>query len=270
MFQKFVLTLLMLIPPVFSQAKGINFRNITLEEAQTLAGKENKLVFVDCYTPTCGPCKFMAKNIFPMDSCGTFMNPKFVSVMKDLAADENIYIAERFNVQIYPSFLILRPDGSLYAKIEGGAVKNAAKFISRVENALALGAMDDRYASGERGIEFLNTYVEALQRPAPKKAQKIISDYILTLSVDDMANEKNLAFMTKLNDAECEGYRHMIKNRRKVASKIGKERFGAVLGTIYKSYSTRRKMMGQTPSEKAIALQKKLHSEGFLHFDTNN
>ena len=38
-------------------ADGIVFHDMTLPEAQAKAKEEGKLVFVDCYTPWCGPCK---------------------------------------------------------------------------------------------------------------------------------------------------------------------------------------------------------------------
>ncbi len=157
---KFISSLLLLFSLSGVQAEGIRFRDMSLPEAQVAAGKEGKLVFVDCYTPSCGPCKFMARHIFPMDSCGEYMNPRFVSVMKDLEAEGNTYIAKKYNVRIYPTFLILRTDGSLYAKLEGGAVKYAGKFLNRVDGALALGEMEERYTAGDRGVDLLTAYVD--------------------------------------------------------------------------------------------------------------
>lgn len=261
---KFISTLLLLFSLSGVQAEGIQFRDMSLPEAQVAAGKEGKLVFVDCYTPSCGPCKFMARHIFPMDSCGEYMNPRFVSVMKDLEAEGNTYIAKKYNVHIYPTFLILRTDGSLYAKLEGGAVKYAGKFLNRVDGALALGEMEERYTAGDRGVDLLTAYVDALMHPAPMKARSIINDYVVTLSVDDMACDANLELIKRLGDAECDGYIHMVDNRAGVASKIGKKRFGSVLDAIYVSYSRRLKMMGRSPSEKAVALREQLRSEGYI------
>ncbi len=68
----------------------------------------------------------------------------------------------------------------------------------------------------------------------------------------------------RLGDAECDGYIHMVDNRAGVASKIGKKRFGSVLDAIYVSYSRRLKMMGRSPSEKAVALREQLRSEGYI------
>ncbi len=49
---KFISTLLLLFSLSGVQAEGIQFRDMSLPEAQVAAGKEGKLVFVDCYTPS--------------------------------------------------------------------------------------------------------------------------------------------------------------------------------------------------------------------------
>ena len=36
---------------------GVNFEQLTFDEALSKAKAENKLVFMDCYTTWCAPCK---------------------------------------------------------------------------------------------------------------------------------------------------------------------------------------------------------------------
>ncbi len=67
-----------------SAQDGVNFRDITLEEALRQAKAENKLVFMDCYTSWCGPCKNMTEKIFPQKAAGDYFNPRFVCVKYDL------------------------------------------------------------------------------------------------------------------------------------------------------------------------------------------
>lgn len=55
-----------------------NFRNITVDEAIELSKKENKLIFIDFYTDWCGPCKMMAKNVFPQKHVGDYFNANFI------------------------------------------------------------------------------------------------------------------------------------------------------------------------------------------------
>lgn len=45
--------------------EGVNFRKLTFTEALAQAKQENKLVFMDCYTSWCGPCKNMTEKVFP-------------------------------------------------------------------------------------------------------------------------------------------------------------------------------------------------------------
>src|SRR5215831_9330297 len=60
--------------------KGVHFEdNLSWSAIQAKARAENKFIFVDCYTSWCGPCKYMAKNIFPQQEAGDFFNDKFIS-----------------------------------------------------------------------------------------------------------------------------------------------------------------------------------------------
>ena len=38
---------------------GVNFQDLTFEQAVEKAAKMRKQIFVDCYTSWCGPCKYM-------------------------------------------------------------------------------------------------------------------------------------------------------------------------------------------------------------------
>ena len=55
-------------------AQGVEFRDLTFGQALEQARTENKLVFMDCYTSWCGPCKNMLKNVFTLPEAGEFMN----------------------------------------------------------------------------------------------------------------------------------------------------------------------------------------------------
>lgn len=70
-----ILTAILLIASftVFSQ-KGVNFEDLTFNEALAKAKAENKLVFMDCCTRWCGACIQIAKNLFPLESVGKLLN----------------------------------------------------------------------------------------------------------------------------------------------------------------------------------------------------
>ena len=145
---------------------GVNFEHLSFKEALDKAQAENKLVFVDCYTSWCGPCRNMTEHIFPQEKVGDYFNSKFVCVKYDMEKGEGPELGKRFGVRAYPTFLVLRTDGTLVHKLVGG--RDADGIIRGVEEAFdaskASGAMEASYQAGERGKEFLLKYLKTLIR----------------------------------------------------------------------------------------------------------
>src|SRR5580704_15785264 len=126
--KKFVLTILAICFYLVSSAQdlGIQFvRGMSWQQIRAKAKKEHKFIFMDCYTTWCGPCKYMAKNIFPLKETGDAVNAKFISVSVQLDtskhdsdttkgwyADAHI-IATKYKVNAYPTYLFFNPKGEL-------------------------------------------------------------------------------------------------------------------------------------------------------------
>ena len=93
-------------------AQGMVFEpeGTTLEQAAAKAKAENKLVFMDCYTQWCGPCKKMAKDVFTQEMVGAYMNPKFVNIKVDMESDYGTPLAKKLQITAYPTFVIFNGD----------------------------------------------------------------------------------------------------------------------------------------------------------------
>jgi len=116
-----------------TQDDGITFSHIDFKAAKALAKKENKLIFIDAYTTWCGPCKLMSKTVFKEKAVGDYYNEHFVSLKVDMETAEGLFLGKRYNVTGYPTFLYLKPDGSLLKKTMGAT--NSAKFIGYAKAA---------------------------------------------------------------------------------------------------------------------------------------
>lgn len=115
---------------------GTNFEDITFEEALQKAKKRNKPLFVDCYTKSCGPCRWMAQNIFPQKICGDYFNPNYVCIKKDMEVDDGLDIARRYKVMMYPTYLVINPDGSLLCEMLFGRVSDPNLLVEKVKEAV--------------------------------------------------------------------------------------------------------------------------------------
>lgn len=102
-----------------TEEPGVIFYDITLEEALDKAKNEGKYVLIDCHTKSCGPCRKMEKGVFPQEKLGKFMNERFVPIMRDMEEGEGLEIAEKYNIQIYPTMLVLLPNAAKEGEIVG-------------------------------------------------------------------------------------------------------------------------------------------------------
>lgn len=144
---------------------GVEFRDLTFDEALVKAKAEKKLVFVDCYTAWCAPCKAMAKDVFPQKAAGDFFNPRFVCVKFDVQKGEGVEVGKKLGTRAYPSFFIIRPDGKVQHAIVGGCELDV--LIKRVERGLnektSLLYLDTRYQQGKLNKKQLLDYKMALK-----------------------------------------------------------------------------------------------------------
>lgn len=164
--------------------EGIQFQNITLSEALAKAKAENKLVFMDCYTAWCGPCKFMANTLFTQKEAGDFFNPRFVCVKYDMEKGEGKRLNDNWHLAMYPQFIIFRPDSVVQHRILG-ASDDLPSFIQRVERGLnkktALCYMHEMYAKGGMSKKQLLDYkVTLFEGGAPEEIQMKVREELMS------------------------------------------------------------------------------------------
>lgn len=144
---------------VFSQ--GIEFEHGSFEEALVKAKKENKAVFMDCYTTWCGPCKYLAKSVFTQEEVGSFFNKNFVNVKMDMESEAGKPLLEKYKVSAFPTLLWLDSDGNIQHKMVGAG--DAKSLIATATTALDSennwGALNKRFVGGDHSNEFLQKYI---------------------------------------------------------------------------------------------------------------
>lgn len=84
-----------------AQNRGIDFQSMEWKKALKIAKSQKRLIFVDCYTSWCGPCKLLAKNVFTQDSVADYFNRNFVCLKMDMEK-EGKELATEYAVNTYP------------------------------------------------------------------------------------------------------------------------------------------------------------------------
>ena len=113
--------------------QGTVFFDITLEQALERANTENKFVLVNFHTKTCGPCRKMEKQVFPNPICSEYVNKNFIPITidgEDGATGQEK--AKKYQIFIFPTYLVLRPDGSKEGEISG-AEFDVVKFLEMLK-----------------------------------------------------------------------------------------------------------------------------------------
>ncbi len=185
------------------ETKGVVFSHGTLAEslAKAKANKKGpKLVFLDCYTSWCGPCKYMANTVFPMEIAGKFFNANFVNIKIDMEKGEGVDIAKKYAVKAYPTFLILDAEGNEVNRVVGGG--EAEEFIKKIQNAMDVNnspkAKKAAY-DANKSIENAIAYMEVLSSSYMEKEQNdFFAEIFPGLSTEDRYSDKMWQYLSPM------------------------------------------------------------------------
>lgn len=163
-----LLIIISLLTTVYSSthAQGMEFSDITLDEAFVLAEKEGKYVFIDFKTVWCGPCKNMDKNVFPLPAVGDYYNEAFVCLRLD-AEREGYETARKYKVSSYPTYLFLDTEGNVVFKetgfhIEEEFIALGKKAVASVNSKYSLEKLRSMYPDKQDDEGFVKLYFKKM------------------------------------------------------------------------------------------------------------
>ncbi len=245
--KKLVLAITALIISANLMAQGIQFEHGTFAEALAKAKAENKLVFMDCYTTWCGPCKQIAKEVFPQKEVGDVFNKQFVNIKMDMEKGEGPELAKKYGVQAFPTLLFMDTNGKVVHKIVGGT--NVAGLIENAgiatDPSKQIGTMHKKYADGERDVVFLRKYVRALHAAyEQEKMLPVGQEFIADTPKDQLINVDAFTVIGYSNALEygSETFNYIVANKEKfiAAEGIGQDNYDGVMGQCVKAYLSKK------------------------------
>lgn len=105
-------------PPAAAAHGKVAWFGGTFEEALAKAKSENKVVYVDLWTTTCAWCKKLDRETYSDDSVVAAMQ-NLVCVNVDAESKNGLPLARRYGAAMFPTMVVLDPDGTYREKISG-------------------------------------------------------------------------------------------------------------------------------------------------------
>lgn len=209
-------------------------QEIRFEEGKTWkqivrkAGKAGQLIFVDCYTSWCGPCRVLSATVFTQDTVGGFFNYHFVNAKLDLEKEaDGQMLRKKYRVESFPTLLFIDPDTQEEVhRIVGLVTANsllheAAVAIDPHNNTAGLAK---RYAVGERSPDFLLSYLRALEKAMLPLNRKIGGEYLNSLQLEQLATaEKWNRIVSYVDDVLARPLQLVLANRSRFYTIAGRE-----------------------------------------------
>lgn len=192
--RKIVLSLMYVcLACIACQAQGVKFETGTWEEVLAKAKTENKIIFVDIYTKWCGPCKMVAKTVFPDEKMGEYYNAHFINLQIDAESPAGKEFVKKYPVVGgYPTFYFIDGNGEVVF-ISGGGMK-VDRFIATGKTAQLYARhggqekIQRELANGSASKELLRDYYDFCSR---SEKPSILNLYLKKLTNEELANGDN-------------------------------------------------------------------------------
>lgn len=212
-------------------SKGISFHdNMPWKEILHLAKKENKLIFMDCYTTWCGPCKALAKNVFTQEKVGEFFNSRFINVKYDMEKGDGKMLNERYKKHIigYPTLLLMDAEGNVLQQLAG--YKDADELIEGIRNASEgkdLFSLAAEYQKGNREIGFMKDFIQSLNNAFLKDSvARVTSKYIRTMNPEELDKDEVWeVYGSYVTDIHSKAFEYLVMNADRYQRRLHRDRY---------------------------------------------
>ncbi len=234
-------TILALTTVIAVSAQGMNFepKGTTLEQASVKAKAEGKLIFLDCFTQWCGPCKKMDREVFPQPQVGAFMNPKYVCLQIDMESAYGAPLAKKLQVQAYPTFVIFNADAKEIGRFVGGSA--AEEFIKNVREKSQDNSSADlqaRWESGDRDPQFLLQYLQTLTASYKGDDADLVAEALLEGKEATFAADSTLRmiFFRNINNPFAKAFIYTAKHPEALNAQMGERNVQMKVSNVLGNY----------------------------------
>jgi thiol-disulfide isomerase/thioredoxin len=229
-----LIILLATINIAFAQNKNIQFETGTWDDILARAKRENKPIFLDAYASWCGPCKWMAANVFTKAEVADYFNAGFVNAKIDMEKGEGVDLAKKYEVQAYPTLLVISADGEMIHRFCGAL--QAEPFIKwgkeSFEEDKQFGRMHRTYLNGERSSEFMLNYINQRDLVC-MDAETVAEEYFNAQKEEVLFEKQNWEiFYEHIWNSDSKSFKYVAENYSKFFEKF-EDKVDAKIANVY-------------------------------------
>lgn len=218
-----------------AQNRQIEFEHGPWAEIIAKAKKESKLIMLDAYAVWCGPCKWMAKNVFTKDEVADFYNATFVNAKIDMEKGEGIELAKKYGVQAYPTFLFINGDGEIVHRICGS--NEAPQFIQWGKDAYTpekqLATAKKKFMANKKDGTFAISYFAMLEAACANVGPEAIA-YLAEQPESELTSRANWTVINQyLNDYKSKEFNYLLNNREQYSKLYSKDSVENKVVSVY-------------------------------------
>ncbi len=222
------------------QEKGIHFeQKIKWEKIINKAKKNNKLIFVDCYTTWCIPCKNMSTEVFVSDSVGAYFNDHFINIKLDIEKDSlGAMFKRKFMISAVPTLLFIDPATTEVVHMSVGGLK-IDQLLDVAKQAMDpchnLKGLRDRYLRGEFDKDFIKEYLITLLFAGDKQTRREVGEkFVSSFTIDELKDPENWEMLMMFcYDPLAAPVQSMIDSISYARELLGREKVDALINELY-------------------------------------
>ena len=250
----------------FSQNRSISFIEKSWSELLIQAKSQDKTIFLDAYTSWCGPCKWMAANMFTNDTIADYYNKTFLCAHFDMEKGEGVQLARAYQVKAYPTLLFINPAGEV-VHMRVGAPQKVQDYLDMGKIAITPGegfnAYMKRFKEGDRDPAFILKYLDRLQG-AYMPINEPLKEYFASRKESDLMNRANWEIIyLYLSDMDSREFGYLLKHQEEYEKLYTRDSVNSKIFNVYLQSLTSVSRIRPFSEENYDLLKKRIRESGY-------
>ena len=238
---------LMFCPVMAQDVKHVMQFEQTWDDVLKKAKAENKPIFIDISSNPCSACEQVVISTYTNSDIIELYNVNFINYRILPNSDNYSYLISRYNIESYPSYLYIKPDGMLLYMASGAL--SAADFSLNAQAAIKMrndikpiAQWDLEYKSKLYDKQFLYEYIKKCTSLGLDNADAI-DKYVTIAQIDEMSKKDVLSLLLEKNkqiNAKGAFYTYVSDNRdviKKVMNYSDKQIDNVLMQSIYSTFN---------------------------------